>query len=509
MLQRLAAGINWHRHLQTAIRNVHEAAIYPDKHVKKGLDAVAETAQEEALESVLASRHAMVPTLLAADQHHQQHKYKVAIFSKSGNVAVAQKSGQELNVAVRDMPMFTRPRQSGYHARISIRDNKILVRTELVRAIIQRTSLVLFECRRASLSEKVGLAIVHAVRSAKVKPDGIPFELRTLEVLLEQTVRYLEDKSNKIKMLSNAVQDDISRHVNMADIRRLLPLQKAVTALEYDIKETALAVAEVAESEKLVALLCLSEDQNLTPAAEPGPRWTRHMQLAHRLLLAYTSRIRGLDSHVRELTEHLDSTREIWHMQLDAMRNRIIHLGLHLEFAGLSTMIATLPAALFGMNLASGLEDRAGMFWPVAGASVACGLAAYSMLVLVHSVWPRLSSQRCRTDMVALQELLMYNVDDLGDVISALQRVRRRHGAVTKEQFIQVVGQVLGGSGNVQALSKDKLNLLYRVLDTNHDGKIDMAELVKVQHAIVASQDSQGDMESALQRQPAAEQREL
>lgn len=38
---------------------------------------------------------------------------------------------------------------------------------------------------------------------------------------------------------------DISRHVSEADIRRLLPLQKAVTALEYDIKETALAVAEV------------------------------------------------------------------------------------------------------------------------------------------------------------------------------------------------------------------------------------------------------------------------
>lgn len=78
------------------------------------------------------------------------------------------------------------------------------------------------------------------------------------------------------------------------------------------------------------------------------------------------------------------------------------------------------------MNLASGLEERSGMFWPVAGASVACGLAAYSTLVMVHSVWPRLSSQRCRTDMVALQELLMYNVDDLGDVISTLQRVRRR-----------------------------------------------------------------------------------
>lgn len=100
----------------------------------------------------------------------------------------------------------------------------------------------------------------------------------------------------------------------------------------------------MAENEKLLALLCLSEDQNLANSGTQAGRWSPHMQLAHRLLLAYDSRIRGLDSHVRELTEHLDSTREIWHMQLDAMRNRIIHLGLHLEFAGISTMLATLPA---------------------------------------------------------------------------------------------------------------------------------------------------------------------
>lgn len=72
---------------------------------------------------------------------------QVAIIDERGHVTVTEKTGQQLNVAVRDMPMFTKPRQTGHHARISIRDNKILVRTELVRAIVQRTSLVLFECR--------------------------------------------------------------------------------------------------------------------------------------------------------------------------------------------------------------------------------------------------------------------------------------------------------------------------------------------------------------------------
>lgn len=83
-------------------------------------------------------------------------------------------------------------------------------------------------CRRASLSEKVGLALVHSVRSAKVNPDGIPFELRMLEVLLEQTVRYLEDKSNKIKMLSNAVQEVCPQSLTPPPTPVLVPVCPAV-----------------------------------------------------------------------------------------------------------------------------------------------------------------------------------------------------------------------------------------------------------------------------------------
>lgn len=77
------------------------------------------------------------------------------------------------------------------------------------------------------------------------------------------------------------------------------------------------------------------------------------------------------------------------------------------------------------MNLTSGLEEQAGLFWPVAGLSVAGGLTTYATLVTLHTLWPRLSWQRCRADMAALQELLMYNVDDIGDVIAVLQRARR------------------------------------------------------------------------------------
>jgi hypothetical protein len=91
----------------------------------------------------------------------------------------------------------------------------------------------------------VGEAAMHAQRLYRGVAKAVPFEFQMLEVLLDQTLTYLENKSSQIRMLSKAVEDDINKRVNSADIRRLLPLQKAVTALEYDIRETKQAVQEV------------------------------------------------------------------------------------------------------------------------------------------------------------------------------------------------------------------------------------------------------------------------
>lgn len=55
--------------------------------------------------------------------------------------------------------------------------------------------------------------------------------------------------------------------------------------------------------------------------------------------------------------------------------------------------------------------------------------------------------------------------------------LRRVHtdGKVTKEDFREVVQAVIGSPGNDGTpLTADKLDLLYRVLDTDQDGVLDM-----------------------------------
>lgn len=87
--------------------------------------------------------------------------------------------------------------------------------------------------------------MLHSLQAAKEQPDNIPFELRILEVLLFESMTYLEDRARRIKFVSKGVETDITLNVNHADIRRLLPLQTAVTALEYDVRGMKVAVSEV------------------------------------------------------------------------------------------------------------------------------------------------------------------------------------------------------------------------------------------------------------------------
>ena len=58
------------------------------------------------------------------------------------------------------------------------------------------------------------------------------------------------------------------------------------------------------------------------------------------------------------MEDYLDVVREVWGMQLDATRNRIIRIELIVAIFGAAVLLPTVPAAWFGMNLPSGYEVK-------------------------------------------------------------------------------------------------------------------------------------------------------
>jgi hypothetical protein len=69
------------------------------------------------------------------------------------------------------------------------------------------------------------------------------------------------------------------------------------------------------------------------------------------------------------------------------------------------------------MNLVSGLEEVPGYFWYVSAGSIGWAVAVYASLVAFYTR-PLRSTQHRLADITALQDLLMYNVDVIGEVCS-------------------------------------------------------------------------------------------
>ncbi len=81
-----------------------------------------------------------------------------------------------------------------------------------------------------------------------------------------------------------------------------------------------------------------------------------HVLSTHHLFTVFLPHLTCSCFAPQEMVENMDSTRDVWAMQLDTIRNRIIRVELLVAVASFSLMMSTVPASFFGMNLTSGLE---------------------------------------------------------------------------------------------------------------------------------------------------------
>lgn len=206
-----------------------------------------------------------------------------------------------------------------------------------------------------------------------------------------------------------------------------------------------------------------------------------HMRMASRILETYEFRIMGTHSALNEMIENMEQTRTVWHMQLDHQRNRVLRVNLLISVASLGGIICTLPAAFFGMNLDSGLEDLPGVFWPVVQGSVTTGLVCASLIYTYWKIGPKRKYTARLQDMRSLRDLLSYHMDDLDAIIEAV----RAKGSLTKKEFTDVVSGAVRG----KPMSKEEVALLFRVFDANRDAVLELSELMKLEEL----HDSLGD----------------
>ncbi|CAL8471666.1 g11208 [Coccomyxa elongata] len=412
------------------------------------------------------------------------HEWPVITFRPDGSVEQTVQTSEALGLAPRDVSLFA-PRPAGLssqRATIAPREDAVLVRTEIAAAIVKHDTAYIFPCRRDRDTARLAQSVLDHV--AETSP--LPFELRVMEALLDETARQFERRHRRLELLSVSIEEDISKNLRNSgsDLQRLLPIQRALTEIQHDVKEAREAIQEVVDDDKVLAAVCLSDEDDMSTAAMlASGRQTPRMRMAAALLGSYERQIQSVEGSLREMAENLEVFREVWSMHLSATRNRIIRINLVVTVASFALSICIVPASFFGMNLPHGLEDDPAVFWPIVAASVAVSGAMFGAVYAYWRFWPNRRHEKRVLDLKALRDLLLYHVDDLEDIMAAL---KHRHDTdlesssetgIDKEEFSTLVRQVIKD----REVRRDELDLLYRVFDTNRNGFLELGEVVKHQ----------------------------
>eukprot|EP00775_Hariotina_reticulata_P005093 gene5093-5334_t len=357
-----------------------------------------------------------------------------------------------------------------------------------------------------------------------------PFEMLVLEVLLDATAEYFYTKVQHLHWMLESLSADIRQgspagqsQGALDKAHQLIPIQKFLTSVKNDVRETKEAITAALVDNETLAELCLSwhqrqkeqqrwrevqrqrrrahllgeEDEEEEPygiAADEGSPYSviygntmgldagdsalvacpnHQVKMLTEMLESYQREIQSLEGSIHEAEEDLDHTRSLWHMQLDSSRNHIIMVNLWLSMLNISVMATTIVPAFFGMNLASGLSDtEPALFYLVCGCSVLLAALSYpASRYWYNRNWRKVNNNEV-FERRMLRMLLVQNVEDVDAVISALKRYR--YSFVDRKLFKQLLLEVMGSRAKTA-----HIDLLWQAFDRNRDGFLEEAALIR------------------------------
>ena len=466
-------------------------------------------------------------------------------------VGVRVGSGELLkHLHVRDRPLLERTGSFGdTPATMSTRPGLLLVRFQPFTAVIGESCALLMDAHRSSSKAAAGAIAASAGANAETNGDGksdaeafvravgastsadldsrshagiaLPpgvalaaasggnggeaardFPLRALEAVLEEATGYYHQKMRRISLLTDYCLETITEELKTpgwgpgtgeAGFQRLLPLRRAMTELESDIREAHHAISDAMRSDaRIDGLLPGAADADAADAdaadaadadADADPARVARRAAVTSLLQTHLWRVRAAGGQLSEMSRQVEATREVWELYLDGMRNRTVRLNLQATVATLALTVAAVPASLAGMNVPNGFEEASpALFWSVAAALGAASAATFWSFMR-HSSSARKGLAGARVDDLRALRFVLQSMDELDDAMrgAALTELKKDKASLLRALSASA-GDDRGAAGaagrlakRVAGLDDAALDLLFRVFDRDADGSIDPA----------------------------------
>jgi hypothetical protein len=405
---------------------------------------------------------------------------------------------------------------TGVSAALVQREKFSILRTNRFSAVIGKECVHLFEKDSAS-SRAVAAKVSATMKSANANnatTNGDSFPQLAAEACLDEASTQFELKLRRLGLLVDAVTKPLKNNnsegdradfeLSVGQFQRLLPLKQALDEIDTDIREYHQMLDEAVRKEFSFDLEQQrggggggggggDEAENATTTSDFDENTNNALQL----LTSHAGRSRAMGGRVLELKNALRATREVWELQLDVDRNRVVRLNLRATILGMSCAAAGLPAAIMGMNVPHGLEDSAvgltGAFSAISFTMGAIGVGLWgaftrqSKSTFIPSLFGGGKHEKHVRELRALRYVLV-NLDNLDDVLRedinpsliADEEQKQKQLAtknnppssfITDRERVRKEIQSVGGPSD-----EESIDLVFEVFDQNRDGKISTGE---------------------------------
>ncbi|GAB9475804.1 Cora metal ion transporter [Globisporangium polare] len=249
-----------------------------------------------------------------------------------------------------------------------IRKQAILVNADPLRVIIMRNSCLVFvpdgaDSLLSILKEKFLETTQHESAAE------VAYEFKALEALLATLCQYFEiDYEKNAPVVTSALDRLAHGKISASELETLRVFKNTMHEFESQVDGVRRALMEILDNEedlRLLYLTKLQEDPTLL-----NDLWSFDSEEAEVLIENYLQDIFSTRTKASLMQHRIQNTESLVMLKLDSMRNYLLGVDLVFSLVVISLSIGTFITGVFGMNLDSHLQLRAGWFWSVVAATL-------------------------------------------------------------------------------------------------------------------------------------------
>ncbi|XP_067912994.1 magnesium transporter MRS2 homolog, mitochondrial [Heterodontus francisci] len=294
--------------------------------------------------------------------------FSVMRCNNAGNVHFFERKKTEL---YQELGLQARDLRFQHLTSINTRNNCIILRMEIIKAVITPEYLLILDYRQSNLEQWLLKDLASQLSGdGQLVTYSLPFEFRAIEAILQHRISILQASLNELQPqileTLEALVDPKQLSIDRSKLHVLLQASKNLSELETDIKVFKEALLEILDEEKQIEELCLTKwsEQYVLDQSNTGINPAEEMEL---LLESYYRQAEDLANSARELKVLIDDSESIIFINLDSHRNVMMRLNLQLTMGTFSVSLFGILGVAFGMNLESSLEEDPKLFWLITG----------------------------------------------------------------------------------------------------------------------------------------------